>query len=444
MKDFYSSLFFSPRFYKILVALATLFFISYFVEPLFPVANTILLIFLAFVFFDFLLLYISKGTIDATRSTPEKLSNSDINLIELLVKNRYRIQINVRIIDEIPFQLQERNFLITSVLKAGEEKMFQYSVKPVTRGEYHFGQIRIFVNSFIKLVVRRVSHNSQAMVPVYPSFLQMRKYNLLAVSNRLEEIGIKKIRRIGMQNEFDQVRDYVPGDDYRTMNWKATARKGTLMVNQYQDEKAQEVYCLIDMGRVMKMPFEGMTLLDYAINSSLVISNIALNKHDKAGVIPFGNTLKGYVPAERRNTQLNKILELLYNLETSFPEPNYELLYLTIRRIVKQRALLILFTNFESLPSMQRHLPLLKKIARNHLLLTVFFQNTELNSLITPSEHSLEDVYKSIVAEGFIYDKKLIVKELNNAGIHGLLTEPKNLNVNIINKYLEFKALGMI
>lgn len=444
MRKFYSSLFFRSRFYGIFVAIIMLFVTAYFIDIILPFANIALLSFLAMLLVDLALLYLSKGNIAATRGVPQKLSNGDDNKITISIINYFGFNVNAQVIDEIPVQFQERNFFISSTLKPGEERRFDYSLRPVTRGEYEFGKIHCFVQTFIGLLSRRISQNAGCIVPVYPSFLQMRKYELLAVSNRLEEVGIKKIRRIGLQNEFDQVREYAVGDDYRTMNWKATARKGSLMVNQYQDEKAQDVYCLIDMGRVMKMPFEGMTLLDYAINASLVISNIALNKHDKAGVIPFSNQVNNYLAADKRNIQMNKILELLYNLNTDFLEPNYELLYITLRRLVKQRALLLLFTNFESMPSMQRHLPMLKKLARNHLLLTVFFQNTELNKLLTPQNHHLDQVYNSIVAESFIYDKKLIVKELNNNGIHSLLTEPQNLNVNIINRYLEFKSLGMI
>lgn len=444
MRKFYSSLFFRSRFYGIFVAIIMLFVTAYFIDIILPFANIALSSFLAMLLVDLALLYLSKGNIAATRGVPQKLSNGDDNKITISIINYFVFNVNAQVIDEIPVQFQERNFFISSTLKPGEERRFDYSLRPVTRGEYEFGKIHCFVQTFIGLLSRRISQNAGCIVPVYPSFLQMRKYELLAVSNRLEEVGIKKIRRIGLQNEFDQVREYAVGDDYRTMNWKATARKGSLMVNQYQDEKAQDVYCLIDMGRVMKMPFEGMTLLDYAINASLVISNIALNKHDKAGVIPFSNQVNNYLAADKRNIQMNKILELLYNLNTDFLEPNYELLYITLRRLVKQRALLLLFTNFESMPSMQRHLPMLKKLARNHLLLTVFFQNTELNKLLTPQNHHLDQVYNSIVAESFIYDKKLIVKELNNNGIHSLLTEPQNLNVNIINRYLEFKSLGMI
>ncbi|NJK96482.1 MAG: DUF58 domain-containing protein [Bacteroidales bacterium] len=444
MRKFYSSIFFSPKFYWVFMGIILLFLTGYFVNLVFVIAKISFLAFLVILVIDFILLYFTGGQIISNRETPEKLSNGDVNDVSLTITNTFKFPVEIEIIDELPVQFQARDFSIRCHCNPGEEKNFKYTLKPLQRGEYHFGLIRVFTGTFFGMFIRRFSSERQAMVKVYPSFLQMRKYELLAVSNRLEEIGIKKIRKIGIQNEFDQVRDYVTGDDYRTMNWKATARKGNLMVNQYQDEKSQEVYCLIDMGRVMKMPFEGLTLLDYAINASLVISNIALNKHDKAGIVPFSNRTETMLQADRRHTQMNKILELLYNLETNFLEPNYELLYTLVRRNIKQRSLLVLFTNFESLPSMQRILPMLKKLARNHLLLTVFFQNTELNKLLLPQEHKLENVYNSIVAEGFIFDKKLIVKELQKNGIQALLTEPRNLNVNVINKYLEFKSIGLI
>src|SRR6202012_24056 len=167
-------------------------------------------------------------------------------------------------------------------------------------------------------------------LPVYPSFLQMRKYELMAISDNLVELGIKKIRRLGHSMEFEQVKNYVPGDDYRTINWKATARQGNLMVNNYTDEKSQHVYCIIDKSRVMKMPFEGMTLLDYAINASLVLSNVALLKEDRAGLITVAEKIGAVVPADRRNTQINKILEVLYKEKTRYLETNMEALYSTI------------------------------------------------------------------------------------------------------------------
>ncbi|MFZ1858378.1 MAG: DUF58 domain-containing protein, partial [Chitinophagaceae bacterium] len=263
---------------------------------------------------------------------------------------------------------------------------------------------------------------------------------LLAVSNRLQEVGVKKIRRIGHSMEFEQIKEYVRGDDYRTINWKATARKDGLMVNNYTDERSQQIYCLINKGRVMKMPFGGMTLLDYAINAALVLSNVALVKQDKAGLITFEKNLDTFLLADKKPTQMNQILETLYRQKTDFLESDFEKLFSVIRNRITNRSLLMLFTNFESLESLQREMPALKKIAHYHLLLIVFFENTELKSVVEKNATSLEDIYIKTIAEKFAYEKRLMVKELHKNGIPSILTTPENLTVNTINKYLELKT----
>ncbi|MDZ4810125.1 MAG: DUF58 domain-containing protein [Bacteroidota bacterium] len=316
----------------------------------------------------------------------------------------------------------------------------EYSLKPASRGEYVFNDINVFALGPLQLVKRRYIFSLRQVVKVYPSYMQMRRYQLLAVSNRLQEAGVKKIRKIGHSMEFEQIKEYVRGDDFRTINWKATARKEGLMVNNYTDERSQQIYCLINKGRVMKMPFNGMTLLDYAINASLVLSNVALTRQDKAGIITFEKNLDTYLQADKKPTQMNLILESLYRQKTDFLESDFEKLFSVIRNKVTNRSLLVLFTNFESLESLQREMTALRKIAKYHLLLIVFFENTELKSLLERKADSLEDIYIKTIAEKFAYEKRLMVKELHKNGIPSILTTPENLTVNTINKYLELKT----
>jgi uncharacterized protein (DUF58 family) len=282
------------------------------------------------------------------------------------------------------------------------------------------------------------------MVPVYPSFLQMRKFELMAFTNRLRDHGLKKIRRLGHTMEFEQIKDYALGDDVRNINWKATAKRNALMINQFQDEKSQPVYSVIDKGRVMKMPFEGLKLVDYAINATLVISNIALKKGDKAGMFSFSRKVENQVIAQRRASQMNLILETLYNLDTDFNESDFSRLYIDIKRKITQRSLLLLYTNFETLDALHRQLPYLQAIAKNHLLVVVFFENTELKKMLTQPALSTKEIFEKTIAEKFVYEKKLIVNELNAYGIQTILTEPQQLTVNTINKYLEIKARGLL
>ena len=216
------------------------------------------------------------------------------------------------------------------------------------------------------------------------------------------------------------------------------------MVNQFQDEKSQPVYSIIDKGRVMKMPFEGLTLLDYAINAALVISNVALKKHDKAGILAFSKKVENIVVAEKRTSQMNLILETLYNVSTDFFETDYSRLYADIKRNINHRSLMLLYTNFETLDSLHRQLPYLKGIAKNHLLVVVFFKNTELNQLITEPAETVQQAYDKVIAEKFAFEKRLIVNELQKYGIQSILTSPKDLTIDTINKYLEIKARGLL
>lgn len=393
---------------------------------------------------DVILLHRVKRGFDAERIVADKLSNGDENEIRISLKNFYTFPVTLKIYDEAPHQFQRRDVEFNLTLAAGETKVIQYFLRPVKRGEYSFGAVNVMVNSRLNLISRRFKFSADKMVPVYPSYLQMRKYELIAIHHRLTETGIKKIRKIGHNQEFELIKEYVLGDDLRTINWKATARKSRLMVNQFQDERSQQVYSLIDKSRVMQMPFNGMSLLDYAINACLTISNIAIKKYDKAGLITFQEKVNSILPAARLNNQMAAIQESLYRQKTAYMESDFSTLYATIRKTISHRSLLLLFTNFESIYGLQRQLPYLINLNRMHLLVVIFFENTEIKGVIEKKTDDLKEIYLQAVAERFVYEKKLIVKELTKYGIQSILTSPENLTVNTINKYLELKARNLI
>ena len=422
-----------------------LLFVTAFIFPILYYLVWIIFIgLLTFLLLDILILFYFKDGIQASRITPEKLSNGVENEIVIYIKNKYSFTVLLKIIDEIPFQFQNRNFEISRKIKTSASDQFHYTVRPTARGEYYFGNLNIYVNSPLQLVSRRFTFDGNKMTPTYPSYIQLRKYDLIAFSNHLSQYGIKKIRRIGHTMEFEQIKEYVAGDDIRTLNWKATAKKNSLMINQFQDEKSQSVYMVIDKGRVMKMPFNGLSLLDYAINATLVLSNVILKKHDKAGMFAFSKKVENRVVAEKRGSQMQQILETLYNIKTDYFESDFSRLYVDIKKNINQRSLLILYTNFETLDGLHRQLKYLKAIAKNHLLVVVFFNNTELNDLILKKSETIQEVYDKVIAEKFAFEKRLIVNELKKYGIHTLLTQPENLSLDSINKYLEIKARSLL
>jgi len=438
------NLYIHERFFIYISIIAGIFLVSYWIPILFIIATILSLILGMLFLFDLILLFRYKSGIKGRRLLPEKFSNSDENPVPITIKNDYPFKVLIKVIDELPEQFQKRDFIYENVIEPLDSHDFEYQVKPVERGEYKFGILNVYVSSVLQIVGKRYRFDASQMVAVYPSYIQMRKYAFLAMSNRLTEFGLKKIRRIGHTMEFEQIKNYIPGDDIRTINWKATAKRAQLMVNQYQDEKSQPIYSLIDVGRVMKMPFEGLKLLDYAINSTLAFSNIALLKNDKAGMLAFSKKVDTIIPASNKRTHINTLNEALYNIDTQFTDSDYGYLYATIKRKITHRSLLILYTNFEHVSALKRQLPFLKAIAKQHLLVTVFFENTELDELIQENAEDLQSIYHKTIAEKFAYEKRLIVKELENRGVHAILTKPQHLTVNVINKYLEFKAKGFI
>jgi len=436
----YSSFYLAKRTYVVGAAIVLLFALSFFMPILFSLAQVVLLLLVLLILVDILLLYMKRRALLAGRICHERFSNGDENKVVLQLYNNYSFPVQLKIIDELPIQFQERNWERQAGIKSGEKTLIEYFLHPVERGEYAFGKLQAFVQSPLCFVERRFSFPAEEKILVYPSYMQLRKYNLMAVSNHLNEAGSKRLRKLGSSTEFEQIKEYVRGDDYRTINWKATARKNQLMVNTFVDEKSQQIYCLIDKSRNMQMPFDGMTLLDYAINASLVLTNVALNKHDRAGLVTFAEKIDSFLPAERNNLQMEAVLETLYNQKTKFFDADYEALYARIRNKIKQRSLLVLFTNFESLYALQRQLPYLRKIAHHHLLMVVFFENTEIKKLLQEDAKDTEGIYIQTIADKFAYEKKLLVKELQKFGILTLLTTPEQLTVNTINKYLEVKS----
>jgi uncharacterized protein (DUF58 family) len=394
---------------------------------------------------DALLLFANKDGFVIQRSTAhQKLSNGDENDIFLQFKNNYSFSITVNIIDEIPEQFQYRNFDISKTMPSNQSQKVKYNLRPVARGEYHFGDTIAFVSSLLGLTKRRFTTRNKLMMPCYPSFIKIHQYELMAISDKLVDTGIKKLRKIGQSSEFDHIKEYVIGNDVRTINWKATARKNQLMVNHYRDERAQQVYSVIDMGRVMKMPFEELSLLDYSINASLVLSHISYIKQDKPGLITFSNTINNSVAADRKGNQLYRIQENLYNAATNFAESNYEVLLNHIRTKITQRSLLLLYTNFETVSGLRRQLKYIKQLAKYHLVVVIIFENTELHELLTKKTTNTSEIYSQTIAKKFDYEKTQITYELQKSGIQCIYTKPQQLTVNTLNKYLELKARGMI
>ncbi len=444
MIRFIRNLYLTNTFFIGLGIITGLFAFGFAVPVLFPIAKAALTLFIILTLADIVLTFNPNFLVECERKLPKMFSLGDENRVELIIDSSFGIPLKLQIIDELPVQFQERNFSQTIKLKPMEKRKLSYKLRPVERGEYHFNNVNLYSSSPIGLIQRRHNKKLGQMVPVYPSIIQMKKYGLIALSKVSSFQGVKKLRRLGHSYEFEQIKNYVKGDDYRSVNWKATSRRNNLMVNQYEDQRAQQVYTIIDKSRSMHMPFEGMSLFDYSVNACLAISNVSLLKHDKAGLITFSNKVGASIKADRSQNQLRKIINTLYNEKARNLECNYELLYQSTRNIIKGRSLVFLYTNFESTFALERVLPILRKINAFHLLVVVIFENTEIKEFSAEKATDLEGIYHQTLAQQYISDKQQMVQKLKQHKIQTVLTNPADLTVNTINKYLEMKSRGLI
>jgi uncharacterized protein (DUF58 family) len=438
------NIYLNSRFFAIGGFGAALFFLSYGFSWLFIPAIVTEALLAGLTIVDIMLLFQQKATVTGKRETNPIWSLGSNNLVTIRVVNSSTSAFNIRIVDELPEQFQNRNNSSDIHLEPNSEETLSFRYRPETRGEYLFGKTWAFLTTRLKLVERRIAIANNDYVQVVPSIEQMKKLELTNFTRSSSSQGIKLIRRIGNTQEFEQIKTYAVGDDQKRINWKATGKKAEIMVNQFQDERSQQIYCVIDKSRSMDFVSNGLSLLDHSINAALVLSNIALQKQDKAGLISYSARPETFVKADRKSDQLKVILDKLYKEKESHAESNLELLYYLIRRNITQRSLLVLFTNFESPFAVERALPVLRKLNTSHVVIVVFFENEELRDFSTAEPHDLEGVYDQILAEKYLYDKKQIQLRLKNYGIHAIVTRPEFLAVNAINKYLELKSRGVI
>ncbi len=436
-------LFIGKRFLLYNIFLVDYFIVSILWDFLFIAGLWLLLIFIAVLIYEVFVLFGMGKFIEVERITEDRWDLNGENTIQYLFNHNFTTPHTIQLTDDLPYQLQIRGEAIDLRLLPHEEKSVTNVFTPKQRGNFQFGKTRIYLDGPFKLFKRRFLFNNDKQVKVYPSVTTMKKFELEAKALSPQTLGIKKHRRVGHSYEFEQIRNFHRGDEYRSINWKATSRVNQIMVNQFQDERAQPIYTLIDKSRNMRLPFNGLTLLDHAINTGLVLANLNLVKKDKAGLITFAHKIETSIGADNKSTQLKRILEALYAEEERLEEANFEGLYTFINRSLKNRSILFLFTNIETEFALERVLPLWRSINKKHMLIPIFFENTELSAYGHEKANDIGEVFLRHTANQLAFEKQLLINKVQAAGIMTIYTKPQDLIVNTVNKYLELKARGL-
>lgn len=425
--------------FGILLALGGIWFALATVVPgfiTFGVAHDLLLIAAAVV--DLFVLLLARRC-EVRRECLPVLSLGVENLITITFENNANVHLHVRLKDEPPPSFEQHGRECNFTVTPWERWEGQYRVVPTERGDYRFGNLNVRLRTRIGLLELQLRYPIATEVKVYPNVLQTRKHELLARRNRLLEMGLKRSRMRGEGTEFEALRDYVPDDEFRRIDWKATARRGKPISKDYELERHQNVVMLLDAGRIMANRLERMTKLDHAINACAFLAYVAVQTDDHVGLLVFADEILSFVPPAKGRRQFLHILEGLYRIQPRLVEANYRLAFTYLAGCVKRRSLIILFTDLidpDSSELIIQHAPVL---ARSHVFLCVALSDYELREMLDMPPHSMDDVYQQAVAVSILEDRLRAVTKLSQMGAVVLDTNPKSISVDTVNKYLEIK-----
>lgn len=409
------------------------------VPPLIWVSLIYFLVVLSLVAAD-VLLTPRPEQLEAERINDTRLSIGAENLITVLLSNHSSRSLHFTLRDEYPYQFLCDAVFIEGHLPAYDIFEAKYHVRPIQRGDYHFGNINLRYRSLFQTFIRQARYLAGADVKVYPNVLEVRKYDLLAQKGMLYELGLRQARVFGAGTEFERLREYNTDDEFRRINWKATARQGKPIAVEYETERSQYVMSVIDTGRLMRPPIGDLAKLDYVINTSLLLTYVALLKGDHVGLLTFADDVGTYLAPKSKRGQFYRMLEALYNVQFQAVEADYAraLGYLSLKQ--KRRSLVVIFTDLVTLDAARPLIANLARLAQRHLPLCVTISDPNITRLAQqPAQHS-DALYQRAVAEMLLDERQVVLDTLNRSGVMTLDVPADKLTVSVINTYLELKA----
>jgi uncharacterized protein (DUF58 family) len=381
---------------------------------------------------------------EVTRHHDTKLSLGVQNPVTLSVRNRARRGTSFLVRDEPPEAFQIETRLLNGRVQPLATWTGVYHLQPLRRGDYAFGDITLRWHGPLGLVLRQGSVKAAGPVKVYPNLLDVRMYDLLLRKNRLQELGLRTTRMFGEGTEFERLREYLPDDEYRRINWKATARRHRPVTVQYQTERSQTVIAVLDTGRMMQSPVADIAKLDYAVNAVLFLGYVATGKGDRVGVMSFADDVSHYLAPRQGRGQFYRMLEVLYAVDAQQVEPNYRkaLAYLAVKQ--RRRALVVIFTDLSSGTSLDHLVAQVSLLARSSLPLVVTISDPDVHAAADQVPHDSLSVYQRASAAQMLDERRVVLDTLRKRGVLTLDVPANQLSLAVINRYLELKGRTLL
>jgi uncharacterized protein (DUF58 family) len=388
----------------------------------------------------------APGRFRVRRVAESKLSLGADNLITIEVMDPRPagppVPFTVRDAAPDAFTVNQRVLAGTATPRSTAE--VRYLAQPPRRGDFTFGDTYLRVGSALGLTERQARHATSTPVKVYPNLLEVQRYELLARRGHLFELGLKNARRLGSGTEFERLREYQPDDDYRRINWPATARRGTPITMDFETERSQTIMILLDCGRLMAGPVGTLAKLDYAINTSLLLAFVGTLKGDRVGLLTFADSVLGYWPPARGRGQFLRLLEALYTVQAQPVEPDYAAAMQYFRTRQRKRSFVVLFTDVLDRASAGSLVTSVGSLTPHHLPLTVAVGDPAVTRAAHAIPGTSAQLYEREVAGLLLQERQGALEALAGHGALTLDVPAEELTIAVINRYLELKARGRI
>lgn len=366
------------------------------------------------------------------------------NPIELNVTNSSRREAAVRLRDTPPVAFRSSTLFLGGRVGPAGSAVFRYTTRPTARGQYRFGTVTLRWRTPLGLLWRQRTLQLGEEVAVYPNLLEVQKYDLLARKGLLHEMGLRRVRRLGRGTEFESLRDYQSDDDFRWINWKATARRHRPVTSLFETERSQRLIVMLDLGRMMLTRVGELTRLDAAVNAALLLCYVALVHGDRVGLLSFADGIHAYSPPRRGRAQFYRILEQLYAVTPRSIESDYVGAFAHLRGDLRGRALVTLFTDLSDQDvarTIAQHLCLL---ARHHLPLCVALSDPVVQARAELTPEAGSELYQKVVAGRLLDERAALLDELRHAGVLTVDAPADQLAPATINRYLELKERALL
>ena len=381
---------------------------------------------------------------EVRRENDTKLNLGVDNPVRLTLRSLRRRPTVFLIRDEPPPEFRVSAAILSGQVRARQSWEDTYTVQPLQRGDYRFGSINLRWQGPLGLVVRQGRVKADAPVKVYPNMLDVRRYDLLLKRNRLQEVGLRHTRMFGQGNEFERLREYLSDDEYRRINWKATARRNRPITVEYQTERSQNIMCVMDVGRMMQSPVAEIAKLDYVVNAVLLLGYVATGMGDKVGMMTFADDVGYYLAPRLGRRQFYRMLEVLYGVRPQPIEPDYRRAMAYVAAKQRKRALTVIFTDLSGGPSMQTLVQHVALLARSSLPLIVTISDPDVHSAAHLRPDDSQSAYQRAAAAQLLDERRLTLDSLHQRGVLTLDVPAHQLSWSVINRYLELKGKGRL